>query len=110
MSRQIARLVDKKACVELFGVAGAQAAALQYHGQLELRQAGASAICPYLIVDSAAQPKLSQTVNLPDWAFQATVRRPTDKTDNVSIYKRVSVQTPAKNSKSANPAAATQAP
>jgi 4-amino-4-deoxy-L-arabinose transferase-like glycosyltransferase len=110
MSRQIARLVDKNACVEIFGVAGAQAAAFQYHGQLELRQAGASASCPYLIVDSAAQPRLSQTVNLPDWAFQATVRRPTDKTDNVSIYKRVNVQAPAKSSKSASPATTTQAP
>jgi 4-amino-4-deoxy-L-arabinose transferase-like glycosyltransferase len=110
MSRQIARLVDKKACVEIFGVAGAQAAAFQYHGQLELRQTGAGVSCPYLVVDSAAQPKLSQTVNLPDWAFQATVRRPTDKNDNVSIYKRVNVQAPAKRSKSASPATATQAP
>jgi 4-amino-4-deoxy-L-arabinose transferase-like glycosyltransferase len=110
MSRQIARLVDKKACVEVFGVAGAQAAAFQYHGQLELRQAGASAGCPYLIVDSAAQPRLSQTVNLPDWAFQATVRRPTDKNDNVSIYKRVSVQAPAKNGKFVRPATTTPAP
>ena len=110
MSRQIARLVDKNACVEIFGVAGAQAAAFQYHGQLELRQVGASASCPYLIVDSAAQPRLSETVNLPDWAFQATVRRPTDKNDNVAIYKRVSVQTPAKSTKSASPAVATQVP
>ena len=110
MSRQIARLVDKNACVEIFGVAGAQAAAFQYHGQLRLQQAGASASCPYLVVDSAAQPWLSQTVNLPDWAFQATVRRPTDKNDNVSIYKRVNVPAPAKNNKSARPTTASQAP
>ncbi len=110
LSRQIARLVDKNACVEIFGVAGAQAAAFQYHGQLELRQAGAQATCPYLIVDSAAQSQLGQTVNLPDWAFQATVRRPTDKNDNVSIYKRVSVQTPVKNSKTVGPATTAHAP
>jgi hypothetical protein len=90
MSRQIASLVDKNACVEIYGVSSAQAAALQYHGQLELRQAGAQASCPYLIVDIEAQPTLSSTVNLPDWAFQATVRRPTDKTENVLLYKRVS--------------------
>jgi 4-amino-4-deoxy-L-arabinose transferase-like glycosyltransferase len=110
MSRQIARLVDKKACVEIFGVAGAQAAAFQYHGELELRQVGTGASCPYLIVDSAAQPRLSQTINLPDWAFQATVRRPTDKNDNVSIYRRVNVQAPAKSSKPVNPGNAKQAP
>lgn len=96
MSRQIASLVDKNACVEIYGIGSAQAAALQYHGQLELRQAGAQASCPYLIVDVEAQPKLSSTVNLPDWAFQATVRRPTDKTENVLLYKRVSQDAPAK--------------
>lgn len=110
MSRQIARLVDKNACIEIFGVGGAQAAAFQYHGKLELRQTGPGASCPYLIVDSAAQPRLAQTINLPDWAFQATVRRPTDKNDNVAIYKRVNIQPPAANKKSASPATGTQAP
>jgi 4-amino-4-deoxy-L-arabinose transferase-like glycosyltransferase len=96
LSRQIASLVDKNACVEIYGIGSAQAAALQYHGKLELRQAGAHASCPYLIVDVEAQPTLSSTVNLPDWAFQATVRRPTDKTENVLLYKRVSQDAPAK--------------
>lgn len=91
MSRQIASLVDKNACVEIYGVSSPQAAALQYHGQLKLRQASARAICPYLIVDVDAQSTLSNTVNLPDWAFQATVRRPTDKNENVLLFKRVSV-------------------
>lgn len=92
MSRQIASLVDKTACVEIYGVDSAQAAALQYHGQLELRQASARANCPYLVVDVDAQSTLSSTVNLPDWAFQATVRRPTDKNENVLVFKRVSLE------------------
>jgi hypothetical protein len=96
LSRQIASLVDKKACVEIYGIGSAQAAALQYHGQLELRQAGPQASCPYLIVDVEAQPTLSSVVNLPDWAFQATVRRPTDKTENVLLYKRISSDISAK--------------
>ena len=90
LSRQIAGLVDKKSCVEIHGLGSAQAAALQYHGQLELRQATALAVCPYLVVDVAAQSSLSNTVNLPDWAFQATVRRPSDKNENVLLFKRVS--------------------
>jgi 4-amino-4-deoxy-L-arabinose transferase-like glycosyltransferase len=94
LSRQIANLVDKNACVEIYGVGSAQAAALQYHGGLELRQAGTQANCPYLIVDVEAQPTLSRAVNLPDWAFQATVRRPTDKTENVLLFKRVSLHRP----------------
>ena len=89
MSRQIARLVDKTGCVQVFGISSAQTAAFQYHGRLDLLPAGPRAQCPYMIVDSAAQAALSQTVNLPDWAFQASVRRPTDKNDNILIFKRV---------------------
>ena len=95
LSRQVASLVDKKACVEIYGVASAQAAALQYHGQLELRQAAPQANCPFLVVDVSAQPTLSSVVNLPDWAFQATVRKPTDKTENMLVFKRVSISGPA---------------
>jgi len=93
-SRQIARLVDKNACVEIYGVGSAQTAALQYHGQLELRQATAQAACPYLIMDVNAQSTLSSLVNLPDWAFLATVRRPTDKNENILVFKRVSINPP----------------
>jgi 4-amino-4-deoxy-L-arabinose transferase-like glycosyltransferase len=96
LSRQVASLVDKNECVEIFGVESAQAAALQYHGKLELRQATPQASCPYLVVDVNAQVRLGSAVNLPDWAFQATVRKPTDKTENMLVYKRVSVgATPA---------------
>ena len=91
MSRQIATLVDKTACVEIYGIGSAQAAALQYHGHLELRQATFQAVCPYLVVDAEAQSSLSSAVQLPDWAFQATVHRPTDKKENVLLFKRVSI-------------------
>ena len=89
LSRQVASLVDKNACVEIYGVGSAQAAALQYHGQLELRQATLRAACPFLVVDVRAQASLGNAVNLPDWAFQATVRKPGDKTENMLLYKRL---------------------
>lgn len=91
LSRQVASLVDRKSCVEIYGIDSAQTAALQYHGQLELRRATPQAACPYLVVDVKAQPQLGKAVNLPDWAFQATVRKPTDKTENMLVYKRVSL-------------------
>ena len=101
LSRQIAKLVDINSCVEIYGVGSAQAAALQYHGRLELRQAGTQAACPYLIVDANTQATLSGTVQLPDWAFQATIRRPTDKNDTLLLFKRVSTDKPAPSAKSA---------
>lgn len=95
LSRQVASLVDKKSCVEIYGIESAQAAALQYHGQLELRPISPQTNCPYLVVDVNAQARLSSVVNLPDWAFKATVRKPTDKTENMLVFKRVSPYTPA---------------
>ena len=89
ISRQIAHLVDKKSCVEIYGVGSAQAAALQYHGGLDLRQTTTFENCAYLIVDNNAQASLSQAVNLPDWAFKATVHRPSDKNENLLLYRRV---------------------
>ena len=91
MSRQIASMVDKKSCVEIYGISSAHAAGLQYHGRLELRQAQTRAVCPYLIVDANAQTSLGNMVNLPDWAFQAKVSRPTDKNESVLLFKRVSM-------------------
>ena len=94
LSRQVASLVDKNACVEIYGVGSAQAAALQYHAQLELRQASAQASCPYLVVDVHAQASLGNVVNLPEWAFLATVHKPTDKTENMLVFKRISLEHP----------------
>lgn len=91
LSRQVAALVEPGACVEVYGLNSAQVAAFQYHGHMELRRAGATAVCPYLVVDADAQGTLSGTVNLPEWAYLATLRRPTDKNENVALYKRVSV-------------------
>ncbi len=108
-SRQIAALVDPRSCVEIHGVASGQAAALQYHGKLQLRQAGRQANCPYLIVDVEAQSTLGAVVNLPDWAFQATVRRPTDRNENVLVFKRVGMA-PASKKPAASAAAPASAP
>ena len=89
LSRKIASLVDSKSCVEIFGVSSPLVAALQYHGALTLVQTTFQSNCPYLVTDAAAQTRLSGAVNLPDWAFLATLRRPTDKNQVMQVYKRV---------------------
>jgi 4-amino-4-deoxy-L-arabinose transferase-like glycosyltransferase len=103
LSRQVASLVDPRSCVEIYGVGSAHAAALQYHGQLQLRQSTPQASCPYLVVDVSAQARLGSAVNLPDWAFLATVRKPTDKSENMLVYKRVNLNSPARPLPSAPP-------
>ena len=89
MSRQIAKQIGKTGCAEIFGINSAQAAALQYHGKLKLLQAAPDARCDFLIVDADSQSKLSNVVNLPDWAFFATLSRAADRNENVLLYKRV---------------------
>ena len=89
MSRQVAKQIGKTECAEIYGISSAQAAALQYHGQLKLRQAAPDAGCEFLIVDADSQSTLGSVVNLPDWAFWATLRRPADKNENVLLYRRV---------------------
>jgi 4-amino-4-deoxy-L-arabinose transferase-like glycosyltransferase len=106
LSRQVAARVDPAACVEVYGLNSAQVAAFQYHGKLDLRQAGVKASCPYLVVDLDSQATLGNTVDLPEWAFLATLRRPTDKNENVALYKRVRLAAPA----TATPAPARRRP
>lgn len=91
LSRKVASLVEQQSCLEIYGLPSATAAALQYHGKLELKQATNTAVCPYLLVNAASQNSLGNTVNLPDWAFQATVSRPADSSDKLLLFKRVSL-------------------
>ena len=98
MSRQIAKQMGKTNCAEIFGINSAQAAALQYHGKITLRQAAPGAGCDFLIVDADAQSRLGNAVNLPDWAFWATLNRPTDRSENVLLFKRVANSTKNPNS------------
>ena len=65
---------------------------MQYHGKLELKQLAPDVSCPYLIVDGTVETNLSRVVNLPDWAFKATVSRPTDKNQKLLVYKRVNTK------------------
>lgn len=103
ISRKISSLVNRQSCVEIYGVSSPLAAALQYHGALSLRQAARQAQCPYLVVDATAQARLGEAVNLPDWAFQATVRRPTDRNQVLQVYKRVSAVKPLESDPAAPP-------
>ena len=89
MSRQVAKLVDKTACTEVFGLSNAQITALRYHGGLTLKRATLKATCPYLVVDADAQKTLASAVNMPEWAFLATLRRPVDKNETLLLFKRV---------------------
>lgn len=94
LSAQVASRVNRQACVEVRGLSPAQVAALRYHAGLKLQPSANGAPCPFLVVGlGAAAPApqdqpLAASVSLLDWTPVATVRRPTDRSENLTIFKR----------------------
>jgi len=81
-------VMQKPACVEAHGLSRGQIAAFQFHGHLMLKPVGSQAGCPWLIVDKDAATKLPASVDLTQWTLHSTVRRPSDRNEDVLIYKR----------------------
>lgn len=95
VSRQIASMVPSDSCVLVDGLSDAQIAGLQYHGGLRLvrhpaRGAdAASEHCKALVTTPSARDSLGERVNLPDWAFKATVWRLNDRRERLLVYLRI---------------------
>ncbi len=86
------QLMQPAGCVEVHGLNRAQLAALRYHGNLELRPAGLTPSCPWLIADDDALQSLAITTDMRLWALRASIRRPADANDNVLLYHRMAPQ------------------
>jgi 4-amino-4-deoxy-L-arabinose transferase-like glycosyltransferase len=86
--RQVTRYVDRQACAETLGLSTAQAAALRYHGNLELRVAQLQPQCPALLVDRQAQARFRRELDPSLWTLVAAARRPTENSDDLLIYRR----------------------
>ena len=94
LSAQVASRVDRQACVEVLGLSPAQVAALRYHAGLKLHAAGGAVSCPFMATGAgdrsaiAAQAQAPGALSQRDWTRVATVRRPTDRNENVMIFRR----------------------
>ncbi|MFN4120484.1 hypothetical protein [Acidovorax sp.] len=75
-------------CVQTLGLSRAQVAALQYHGGLALERAGLQDECDWLLADIASWPASERKVNVALWQLQATLPRPTDKNDQLLVFRR----------------------
>ncbi|MCG2594996.1 hypothetical protein LZ009_19630 [Ramlibacter sp. XY19] len=84
----LTKRLDVTGCVEVFGLTRPQIAALRFHGGLELRQATLPSACPWLVVAQEFQPSLTMALDARQWTLVATIRRPTDKNDNLLLYKK----------------------
>ena len=74
-------------------LSAAQIAALQYHGGLQLvrseADAAQKAACQALVTTPKGQATLSERVDLPQWAFKASVWRLDDRRERLLVYRRV---------------------
>ena len=68
--------------------ASTQAATLRYHAKLDLKQAQREPQCPALLVDRQAQELSRKVLDLGQWTLVAAARRPTEKSDDLLIYRR----------------------
>ncbi len=85
---QVLKHVDRNACVEALGLSTAQATALRYHGQLQLQPAQRQPQCHTLLVDRQAQGRFRRDIDAGAWTLVAAARRPTEKNDDMLIYRR----------------------
>ena len=85
----VATRVPAGQCVEAYGLNAGQTAALTYHARLHLTPARRDARCAWLIVDNDAQVQLPRDVDMRHWVLAAALRRPSDRSDDVLLYRRI---------------------
>lgn len=86
--RQLSAIVQTPTCVESHGLNRGQIAAFQYHAGLKLQPAGQLAACSWMIVDNDAAGTLGASVDLTQWTLHSTVSRPSDRDEDVLLYRR----------------------
>lgn len=86
--RQVLAQVDRHTCIETLGLSTAQITALRHHGQLQLQTAQREPRCQSLLVDRQAQGRFKREIDTSAWTLVAAARRPTEKNDDMLIYRR----------------------
>ncbi|MBK7547388.1 MAG: hypothetical protein IPI20_05925 [Rhodoferax sp.] len=92
--QRIAAIVKTPDCIEAYGLSRNRIAALQFHGSLMVRPAGAAPVCEWLFVERDALATLSTIVDIRQWQLDSTVRHPADRDGNLYLYRRKIVSQP----------------
>ena len=88
VAEKISATVGSSTCVQAWALTREQIAALQYHGGYQVVAESPQATCEWLIVNP--DPRLGLASRLDDsrWRHVATIRRPSDKADDVVVFRR----------------------
>ena len=85
----VTSVIGQPRCVQVLDLTRDQIAAFHYHGSLLLRPASSDAQCPWLLANADSHTGLQNGANASQWRLQATIRRPSEKADDVLLFKRV---------------------
>jgi len=88
LTRNVAALMSHPGCVQVHGLSRAQMAALQHHGQMRIDLDG-HAGCEWMLVGMRSELDFEANPRSADWRKVQTVRRPTDKYEDLVIYQRL---------------------
>ncbi len=81
-------IIGQADCVQVHGLSRGHIAALRFHGQLEAKSAGSNSNCSWMIVNRDDFKTLPQSVDLEQWRIIGSQRHPSDRDENLLIYKR----------------------
>ena len=87
--QELRHLIGDTPCVQVHGLSAPQVAAVRFHGGWTPVPARSLTSCPWLLVDTDAMASLQATVNLSQWRLVGEARRPTNREDNLLVYRRV---------------------
>jgi len=85
----VAAVVGQPSCLQVLDLNREQLAAFQYYGAFVLKPVADPTRCPWLLVNPDARTGLQNGASASQWRLQAVIRRPSDKADDVLLFRRV---------------------
>jgi 4-amino-4-deoxy-L-arabinose transferase-like glycosyltransferase len=82
------RVLKTSPCIQAHGLSRGQTAAFQFQAHLSVKALGPEGVCPWLIVNKDSVNSLPEIIHLADWALQDNIRHPTDRDEDLLIYRR----------------------
>jgi hypothetical protein len=87
---KVSRTTGPATCLQYAGISKAQGAAFMHHAHVRLMPMNKpQADCPWLIIDKANWPLLSEKIHVLGWQEEAAIKRPTDKNEILMVFRPV---------------------
>lgn len=87
--RAVTERVGQAACLSTLGLGRPHIAALRHHGNFTLRPLAEGTPCRWLLVSPESLGSLHNLVDLNLWRFSGTLRRPTNASDDLLLYQKM---------------------